>query len=79
MEPQQRAPGRRSLAKARKRLRRAAVAGAAGAAEAAAVVAALCYPCLSEREVEVWLPSALRGDPLGLWGLVGQWVDEPSG
>ena len=57
-------------AKARKRLQRAATtraAGVAGAAAAAAAgIAAQCCPGLSERESELWLPPALKGDPLGL-------------
>ena len=39
----------------------------------------MCCPGVSERGVEIWLPSALWGDPLGLLGPVGQWADEPCG
>ena len=72
-QPRQRTPEWRAQAKARKQVQRAVATGAtgfAGAATAAATaeIAAQCRLGLSEREAKVWLPSALRGDPLGFGG-----------
>ena len=50
-----------------------AVTVAAAAAKLAATQAA---PTASSCPGEVWLPPALQGDPLGLWGPVHLWADE---